>query len=195
MTAAMSSAAAQQHETPAHDRNGLNLSAGVSLPLGTATAGIEQGYLTSMSLGFGFLSRFDVELEMYYGELPLAVREGRPLAGVRLLGGGGIEVRYYLSWTSAWSPYLAAGFDLVSVSDPYNSGYAGFMMHAAAGIEYAVSPLFAAALEAGYRQLNFNRMMYTGTDPVQAFAPFSDGRMAHSLLIRYYPWGSESSWK
>lgn len=173
------------------DRDGLNFSVSGTLYSGSVSGSSNTGYFTSVGMGYGLASHFDLMLRVYSGDMTFPKGPGLPLTGSNAFAGGGIELAYFLDRVSAWSPFVSCGYDLVTAIEnkdvAYNLGYRGYGLQAGLGIEYAVSEAFGAAVGFRYYHIRFRDLNGTAPKKAPVFVPFSSNLVSFSLVLRYYP--------
>ncbi len=169
---------------PVSSHRGLVFEAGLGPHVSASGPSFQAGYIVFMGAGYNFTSQLALELRVYTGSEMVQRDVTRPVTGLLPLGGGGLRATFFLVDGSEWRPFVAGGFELITLLG--QSGYNGGGPHIAGGIQRDLSKYFALAAEVQYSLWRFYNLVRL-EDANVPFSPFIDSGISVCLSISFYP--------
>ncbi len=170
--------------SPAFRHRGLVFEAGAGTQLTTSMPVSTAGDVVFMGAGYLITPLVEVALKVYSGAQDVRQDAARPVGGRLLLGGGGVEGTFLFSDKDTWRPFVAGGFELVTLLA--NAGYNGSGPHVACGVQADLSHYFSVRAGIQYARWRFYNPL--GEDnSFGSFAPFVDNSIGGNLSVAFYP--------
>ena len=163
---------------------GLVFEAGCGLNSSASSSSARALSTFFMGAGYHVSPRVALWLRVYTGAAEVQHGVTRPVSGRLSLGGGGVEAAYFLNGSGAWRPFVAVGYELVTLLD--ESGYNGGGPRAAAGVQLNLSRFFAVNLEGQYSRRRFYNLVRFEGD-ASHFRPFVEHVIGGTMSFSFYP--------
>ncbi len=137
-----------------------------------------------MGAGYVVTPEVEIALKVYTGAEDVPQDVTRPVWGRLSLGGGGVEGTFFFNDENVWRPFVAGGFELVTLLG--NGGYNGSGPHVACGMQADLSRYFSVRGAVQYARWRFYNDV--GSDGgFGNFRPFVANTFGGHVSVLFYP--------
>ncbi len=172
-------------DSASYSRRGLEFSVGSRIHYSSPASYRSGGFVVFFAAGYCISPQLSCALKIYSGGEDVPQDRFKPTWGYLDVAGGGIEAKFFLVKESGVRPFVAAGYNLITLlSGP--SGYNGSGPQIAGGVQLNLSRHFALSASTEYVHIRMYNLVGQD-DPGGIFTPFLDTMLGINVSASFFP--------